>query len=436
MKKIIFTIICLTLCVWLLACAGKDPNVGENITEEPSDVSDTVTEEYTGRVVTAIYGMFDEQYDFIYEDICLVPGTFTQGNPIYSMIDTHNAAYDRSSFDSLSGRTPAIFYLTKELSLTEVDLNEYYTACFETGITDIMPTSETMKAIVSGDSAKVMEACAHPSAMAKNGRIYSLRMLLEGDFADVTDDEIKATVERAKQYYGSALLKSDLLTDDMREKLSALGFDVVKANVGTLCTVHADEYHSIPAELEALVDASALKAWKERPAAAGGCGVSVNIADFVRDFNIEKDTFIEIYNSLGGTLGLYNINVIYDGDAAAYYSEKHPEYTSAVECDRAMAKLKEKIVADKGMADFVTNIHEFSLAEIIIMTDKDSAYIAELDAFMDSLVALPEISINGIYEDQAEYVRMLGKRSPYYIDMQVCGKNSFESAYEAHSVIK
>ncbi|MBQ8207242.1 MAG: hypothetical protein IJZ89_00720 [Clostridia bacterium] len=437
MKKILMALLCAILCLTLLACSEKSGENGSDNSDDTASDSHIITEDLPDRNITAIYGMFDEQYDFIYEDICLVPGTFTQKNPIYSMLEEHNSAYNGASSESLSSRTPAIFYLANELSLTEVDLNEYYTACLEMGITDIMPTSEAMKAIAGGDASAAMAACAHPSALAKDGKVYTLRMLLEGEAEGISDDLIAATVERAKQYYGASLLKSDLLTDTMKEKLSALGFEVVKENVGSLCTVHADEYHTIPSALEALVDAAELKSWKEQSADGGtDCTISANIAKFVQDFAIAKETFIELYNAENGTLGHYNIDVIYDGDAASYYSEKHSEYNAAVEADRAIAKLKQKVAEDKGMTDFVTNVHEFSLAELLIMIDKDNAYIAELGEYMNSLIALPEIDINAIYDNKDELMRMIGKRSVYYIDCQVSGRSTFETAYDAHRMIK
>lgn len=438
MKKIIFALICALICMALIACSSNNEGTAaDSSADTAAESTEAVSEDLPDRNITSIYGMFDEQYDFIYEDICLVPGTFTQNHPVYSLIDTHNASYDLTSVESASSRTPAIFYLAKELSLTEVDLNEYYTACLEMGITDIMPTSEDMKAIASGDETAAMAACVHPSALAAGNKVYTLRMLLENDFEGVSDDMVKSTVESAKKYYGPSLLKSDLITDRMRERLAELGFEVVIESVGTLCTVHADEYHTIPAALEALVDADELKAWKEQPSAGGtDCAVSANISKFVKDFNISQETFVEIYNAENGTLGHYNIDVIYGDDAAAYYSEKHPAYTAAVEADRAMAQLKAKVAEDKEMTDFVTNIHEFSLAEILLMTDKDNAYIAELGEYMDSLIALPEIDINAIYENKDTLMRMLGKRSAYYIDCQVSSRSSFETAYDAHKSLR
>ena len=434
MKKIIFVLICTLLFLSLVACSGKeatsdnsDTTVGDTTVTEP------VTENLPERNITAIYGMFDEQYDFIYEDICLVPGTFTTNNPIYSMIEEHDASYA----DSRTHRTPPIFYLAKELSLTEADLNEYYSACFEMGITDTMPTSEDMKAIASGDEAAAMAACVHPSALAKDGRVYTLRMLLSYDIEGITDDEIKQTVDNAKSYYGSALLKSERLTDVMKDKLAALGYEVVKEQAGTICAVHADEYHTIPSVLEALVDAGELDTWKKQCTSGNGdCTEGVNIAVFVKNFNISKEQFIEIYNAENGTLGHYNIDVIYSGDADSYYREKHPGYVSAVEADRAIAAVKAKIAEDKGMEDFVTNVHEFSIAELLFMIDKDEAYIASLEAYIDTLVALPDMDIDSIYESRDEFLRMIGKRSTYYIDCKASGRNAFETAYEAHSFAK
>lgn len=426
MKKILFILLCAILSLSLIAC-------GEKANENGDSVSDTeaVTEKLPERNITEIFGMFDEQYDFIYEDICLVTGTFTQNNPIYSLIEEYENSIDRTSFEARAARLPVISHLAKELSLTETDLNEYYTACFEMGITDIMPTSEAMKAIVSGDASAVAATCVHPSALAKDGKAYTLRQLLEFDIAGVSDDEIKATVERAKDYYGPALLKSELLTEKMKEKLSSLGYEIVKEKVGTLCAFHADEYHTIPEKLEALVDAEALENWKNDD---GGpeCGGGVTIADFVKAFDISKEKFIEIYNAENGTLGHYNIDAIYGDAPDAYYSEKHPQYVAEVEADRAMAALKAKVAEDKGMADFVTNVNEFSLAELLIMIDKDSAYIAELEAFMDTLAALPDFSIEDIYSRKDEYTRMLTKRTPYALDRMVSGRMIFENAYDAH----
>ena len=430
MKKIFFVLLCAVLCLALIACGEKANENGE-VNDTSATDTQVETEKLPERNITAFFGMFNEQYDFIYEDICLVTGTFTQNNPIYSLMEEYEKSIDRTSFETVAERLPVIYHLAKELSLTEVDLNEYYTACFEMGITDIMPSSETMKAIVSGDASEVVASCAHPSALAKDGKAYTLRQLLEFDISGVSDEEIKATVERAKNYYGSALLKSELLSEKMKEKLSALGYEVVREKVGTLCAVHADEYHTIPEKLEALVDAAALQNWKNDDGGAE-CGGGKTISDFVKAFDISKEQFIEIYNAENGTLGHYNIDAIYGDAPDAYYSEKHPEYIADVEADRAMATLKAKVAEDKGMTDFVTNVHEFSLAELLIMVDKDSAYVAELEAFMDTLTALPEFSIEEIYNKKDEYTRMLAKRTPYAIDRMVSGRSIFENAYDAH----
>lgn len=429
MKKILFILLCAIISLSLIACGEKANENGEsNDTAESG--TEAVTEKLPERNITEIFGMFNEQYDFIYEDICLVTGTFTQNNPIYSLVEKYENSIDRTSFEAMAARLPVISHLAKELSLTEIDLHEYYTACFEMGITDIMPTSEAMKAIVSGDAAAIVAACVHPSALAKDGKAYTLRQLLEFDIPDVSDDEIKATVERAKDYYGSALLKSEFLSEAMKEKLSSLGYEIVKDKVGTLCAVHADEYHTIPEKLEALVDTEALKSWKSE--GSSECGFGANIADFVKKFEISKEQFIEIYNAENGTLGHYNIDAIYGDAPDTYYSEKHSEIVLDIEADRAMALLKAKVAEDKGMTDFVTNVHEFSLAELLIMVDKDSAYIAELEAFMDTLTALPDLSIEDIYTRKDEYTRMLAKRTPYAIDRMVSGRSIFENAYDAH----
>ncbi|MBR3967882.1 MAG: hypothetical protein IKJ91_12505 [Clostridia bacterium] len=430
MKKIIFALLSLILCLTLIACGGKANENADNTGNVTND-SAVVTEKLPERNITEIYGIFNEQYDFIYEDICLVPGTFTQQNPVYSMIEKYEESFDRGSIESISSRLPAICHLAKELSLTDVDLNEYYTACFEMGIIDIMPSNEIMKTIVSGDAVAIASACAHPSALAKEGKVYTLRQLLEVEISGISDDEIRATVESAKNYYGSELLKSEFLSERMKEKLSALGYEIVKDKVGTLCTVHADEYHTIPSELEALVDSAKLSEWKAN-AEDTECGGGANIADFVKAFDISKEKFIEIYNSLNGTLGHYNIDEIYGDAPDAYYSEKHPTFIAEVEADRAMAALKAKVAEDKGMTDFVTNVHEFSLAELLIMVDKDDAYIAELEEFMSTLVGLRGFSIGEIYDRKDEFTRMLSKRTPYAIDRMVSGRAVFENAYDAH----
>lgn len=434
MKKLLIILFCLILSLSVISCGNEAGGQQDNVNPDGGTDTALETEASSGRKVTSIYGMFDEQYDFIYEDICLVPGTFTQKNPVYSIIEKYDSSLDRSSVDALSKRLPAIIVLSKELSLTEVDLNEYFTACFETGITDIMPSSEVMKAIVSEDEAKAAELCVHPSALAKDGKVYTLRMLLEGKAEGVSDKEIKATVDKAKAYYGAELLKSDRLSDTMREKLSELGYEVIKASAGTLCTIHSDEYHSIPSQLEAMVDADALKSWKEN-LKADECGAKGNIADFVRQLNVSKESFIELYNSLGGTLGHYNIDAIYGENAEEYYSQKHTDYVKCVEADRAMAGLKEKVAKDTGMDDFVTNVHEFSLAEILLMINRDEAYIKELGEYMQTVVSMPEIDIASIYDNGTEYINLISKRSPYYIDCQASGRIAFPTPYDAHRTL-
>ena len=187
------------------------------------------------------------------------------------------------------------------------------------------------------------------------------------------------------------------------------------------------------------MDASEFKTWKSQSAkGSGGCNISTDIVSFVKDFSIAKEDFIDIYNAALGTLGNYNIDIIYsedEGAAETYYCEKHPSVTADIEADKAMAKLKEKIASDKEMDDFVTNVHEFSLAEILLMTSRDDTYLASLEEYMDSLVALPEIDLAGIYENSDELTRMIIGRSVYFIDRFVSGRKTFEAPYEAHRSI-
>ena len=440
MKKILSLFLCAVIIFTAVACSGKK-NPAETGTGVPTGTTAPITESEPSRPIKDVYGMFDEQYDYIYEDIGLVPETFTVGKPIYSLIDEHNAAYDRNDAASLSGRTPTIYYLATSLSLTAADLTTYFTTCFNSGIIDLMPSEEVINALAGGDSAAAMAACIHPAALCKDGKVFTLRMLLEGQGASygVTDEDIKTTVESARKYYGAALLKSDLLTDSMKAKLSELGFEVVRENVGSICTLHSDEYHTIPAALSDLVDASEFKTWKSQSAkGSGGCNISTDIVSFVKDFSIAKEDFINIYNAALGTLGNYNIDIIYsedEGAAETYYCEKHPSVTADIEADKAMAKLKEKIASDKEMDDFVTNVHEFSLAEILLMTSRDDTYLASLEEYMDSLVALPEIDLAGIYENSDELTRMIIGRSVYFIDRFVSGRKTFEAPYEAHRSI-
>ena len=440
MKNLLFALFCALLCFSLVACSGKENKAGADtdISSDSIKDSEIVTEPLPDRVVTSIYGMLDEQYDFIYEDICMIPETFTSSAPIYSMVDEHNSSYDFENTESLITRTPAIYYLASKLNVSADDLKAYYSACFEMGITDIMPSDEVIGAIAGGDASAAMKACAHPSALCKDGKIYTLRMLLSGSVAGVSDDEIKATVERAKQYYGVSLFKSEQLTDDMKDKLSSLGFEVVKENAGSLCSLHSDEYHTIPAELENLVDAAELKAWKEQSVPEGDCTIGYNIVSFVSNFAISKDDLVEIYNAAGGTLGHYNINVIYgDAEAASvYYSEKHAGVKADIEADRAMALLKEKVANDLGMTDFVTNVHEFSLAELLLMTNRNDEYLATLSEYMDSLIALPEFDLVTIYDKADDILRLIRGHSAYYVDRNTSGRRSFETPFEAHGIIE
>ena len=434
MKRILALILCTFILVSALSCSGKKNPAGTG-TGVPTGTAAPTADPEPPRLVKDVCGMFEEQYDYIYEDIGLVPGTFTVGRPIYSLTDGFHAQYEKDD----AAKPPVIYHLAKSLSLTSDDLSTYFTTCHSSGIIDIMPSEEAIAALAGSDVSAAMEACTHPAALYKDGKVYSLRMLLEGK-SPASDDEIKSTVENARTYYGPALLKSEKLSDQMKGKLSSLGFEVVKESIGSVCTIHSDEYHKIPEQLTALVDAAALKTWRDSlSSASASCGKAENIVSFVNEFSISKEDFIKMYNAAGGTLGNYNIDVIYSEDATAadtYYSTAHKALIADIEADRAMAKLKEKIVNDNGMNDFVTNVHEFSLAEILLMISKDADYLASLSEFANSLVALPEIDLSGIYDNSEGLQRMIRGRTVYVVDRYVSGRNLADTPYEAHRFIE
>lgn len=431
MKKIILILLCAALLLTLLSCgdSGADTDTG-------ADTGiDAVETEPPVRVIDEIYGMFDEQYDFIYEDICLVPGTFASGSDFYSLLDERLSEYPVSDVTKHSERTPAIRYLKDKLSLSEEDIKNYYLAAVEAGAYATAPSDNVIKILAGNNTAAVMDTCAHPSALAKDGRVFTLRTLLTADLTEygVTDDDIKATVKRAKEYYGDSILKEENLTDEMKAKLTSLGFETVKEKVGTLCGVHSDEYHTIPEALLASVDSAAFESWKKSASASSDdCKEGVNIVSFVTEFSVSKDDFIEIYNAACGTLGDYNADVIYGGEADAYYRAKHTELEADIAADRAMAALKAKISEDKGMSDFVTDVNEFSLAEILLMIDNDPAYFATLG---ELTADLPDFSFEKIYSDSEKLINMIGKRTVYYIDRYVSGRHIFNTPYEAHATL-
>lgn len=431
MKKIILALLCAALLFTLISCGDdKTPSAVDTDT----DVNAVETEPPI-RVIDQIYGMFDEQYDFIYEDICLIPGTFTSDSSFYSLLDERTSEYPVSDVEKYSSRTPTIRYLVEKMGLSEEDVKNYYSAAAEAGAYESAPADNIIALIAGNNTAAAMDACAHPSALSKGGRVFTLRALLSNDLSEygVTDDDIKATVKRAKEYYGNALLREENLTDEMKEKLTALGFEVIKEKVGSLCSVHSDEYHTIPEALLRTVDGAAFEAWKKSSSSsADDCTEGVNIVSFVKEFSISKENFIEIYNAEGGTLGNYNADVIYGDEADAYYREKHAALEADIAADRAIAALKAKISEDKGMSDFITNVHEFSLAEIVLMLDNDSAYFATLS----NLTAdLPDLSFEKIYSESSKLLNMIGKRSVYYIDRYVSGRHTFEAPYEAHQAL-
>lgn len=436
MKRFLFSLLCFLLLVSLISCSGKGK--GADTDSQDTDAPKTETEN-TNREVGEIYGMFDEQYQFIFDDICYIADTFTVNDSVFALINEYEASFSIDNIDTFSARVPAIYYLIDKMDVSSDDISAYFEAAYASGANTEKPSEKQLSAIRNGDVAEIMKVCVHPSALAKDGRVFTLRMLLEGD-ADsygVKDDEIKATVNRAISYYGeNKLLKSSSLTDNMKNKLASLGFKVEKESVSSICPVHTDTYHTIPEYFYTAHGESEINKWKEDASSGANdteCTSGVNIATFLVDFGYSKDAVIEIYNSLGGTLGDLNIDLIYGEDTEAlntYYGTKNETMEKTIAYDRALASLKERIIADKEMGDFFTNVHEISLPEILFMFDEDETYLSSLSAFMSSL-GLEELDLGAIYKNHDEILRLIMKRSAYYVDCYVTGRTAYDTPYEA-----
>ncbi|MBR4295822.1 MAG: hypothetical protein IKT56_03170 [Clostridia bacterium] len=437
MKRFLFSLLCFLLLVSLISCSGKGKGVDTD--SQDTDAPQTETEN-TKREVGEIYGMFDEQYQFIFDDICYIADTFTVNDSVFALINEYEASFSIDNIDTFSARVPAIYYLIDKLDVSNDDISAYFEAAYASGANTEKPSDKQLSALGSGDVSEIMKVCVHPSALAKDGRVFTLRMLLEGDAGSygVNDDEIKETVNRAISYYGeNKLLKSPSLTDNMKNKLISLGFKIEKESISSICPVHTDAYHTIPEYFYAAHGESEIDKWKEDASSAENdteCTMSgVNIKAFLIDFGYSKEAVIEIYNSFGGTLGDLNIDLIYSDDAEAadaYYRTKNEAMEKAIAYDRAIASLKERIIADKEMGDFFTNVHEVSLPEILFMFDEDEAYLSSLSDFMVSL-GLENLNLSAFYQNYDEILRLIMRRSAYYVDCYVTGRTAYDTPYEA-----
>ncbi len=448
MKKMILAMAALLMLASLASCAGDK-------TKNPDDSSETQTMIFGDgggdgtsgfynetekmepiRESIDYYGMLEEQYSVYYEDISIIPGTFTADGEVYALLDTLEGEGGGSAEESAT-RAPTIFYIAEELDIGEGQLKAYYKACVDGGIFGFMPSDKALAAIASGDREKTMELCAHPSALYSGGKVYTLKMLLSGEAADVGDGDITETLNRAVAYYGDELLQSPLLTKEMSAKLAQLGFIKVGDSENG-CGMHLVEYHTIPEELMEFCTPEEYETWKAELSFSSH-SIPENIYDFVRKFNVSREKFIEIYNAAGGTLGLYNIDVIYgDGaeNASDYYSQSSLALKEDIERDRVIAKLKEGLAEVCNMGDFVTNVHEFSLAELLLMTSRDDAVLDYLDdAVKESGVSL-EIDFAGIYDNASELMRMIRGRTPYSIDRYVSGRLMVDTPYEAQKTVR
>ena len=443
MKKLLSLIMALVLLLLLVGCSDKTDGDADPTDTLPT--TDTAAPEPDIDEPKDLYGIFDERFVFAFENVLFMKGTFTGASDAYTKHNEYVDGYSMADLDSASKRPPLLYHLIKEYEAGKTELYKYFLSLVDNNNIAKLPDDAVLETLAGDDVAAVMSIAAHPAALAKGERTFSLRMLLESDVSafGVTDDEIKATVERAIAHYGKEeLFDESRLSGSMKTKLAALGFDInapEKAE-GSLCSEHADAYHTIPEELVNLVGASEHEKWEKSAKKEKGCDAGgYNIFAFVKNFEVSAEAIIKIYNSEGGTLGDYPVELICAGDAAAveaYYSVQNKEAEREVAANRAMAALKSKVISDNAMDGFFMSVHECSLPELLFMINYDAAYIEELETYIKSLGADLSIDFDRIYESKDTFMKMIMKRTPYYIDCTASGRTSFDTPYEARALFE
>lgn len=441
LRILAFLLAVVTVLSLALVSCGKKKDTDDSDTD--TEGIETETEAPIYREVTSYYGMYDEKYDFIFEDICIIADTFTANRTeVLSASDAADAAKFTPGSD-LSLKQPKIYRYIKDLSLTREEVEAYYNTALEFHANQTVPTKAQYDALFSGDDAKAMEACVHETALYKDGHVYSVSDLLLGKAEGVSDAEIKETCNRALAYYGEEFTKSPLLTDDMASRLEELGFKTVsdaEKNKKTLCSVHGDEYHTYPEALIKLVGESKFNEWKkeaEKTGTGDECSHGdENIYNLIHALNVKKDDFIELYNTDKSMIGDYPIDLLFDGSADevdAYYRASTAAVRAKAGARKTFVEMKEYIVKSKGLGDFIDNVMEFSLPEILLVTDFTAEDFADYKRFCDEKEYSYDIDFYDILARSDEFVRMMRKHTVYFIDCSCVGEPAFETPYEAQS---
>ncbi|MGN1048097.1 MAG: hypothetical protein ACI4QZ_05765 [Eubacteriales bacterium] len=439
MKKRILALI-MALCMLLLASCGKKKQA-DGDTDSLGNETSNDTEQLSNRVVTEYKGIYEERYDFIFDDICTIADTFTVDRMSeISVSDDIERMKITPDYD-FSETLPAIYRYITDLSLTRDEVENYYNLAFESLANDHVPTAEQYDALFSGDADKVMKACVHETALYKDGHVYSLSMLLEGTANGVSDKEIKQVCDRAAAYYGDEFFTSPLLTDTMAEKLASLGYETIsdaEKNKKTLCSVHGDEYHTYPEALIGLVGKAEFEKWKSEAASKSGdadCGHGEeNIYSLIHSLGVTKDDFITLYNTDVGMIGDYPIDLLFDGtaaDADSYYRASTAETRAEIGSRKTLADLKQYIIDTKGLGDFYENVMECSLAELLLVCDYTDADFEDYNRFLDEAEYSYDIDFAALLASKSEITRMIGSHSAHFVDCYVTGKPMFETPYES-----
>jgi len=304
---------------------------------------------------------------------------------------------------------------------------------------------EELYELLGGIDEKYVEKAKPHKGAVKRGR--ALRIVIAAAFAVllmafVIVPAIKNSGETPILPPGT--IDTPIVTDTTASETDEItptpGTDELPPMGGTApCNVHNVEYHSYDIFLiYSLNDDQDYEQWKEDKyklslADKSDCPYSRrNIYEFIKDFNIPKETMIDLYNK-GNYKSYVNIDLLYSGTA-----EENDEYYRTVDEDQSIMEEYEKWVKFKEMKHSVMkkskaedksmNWSVVQLAYSAGITDLSKVLPAqdfkesstEFIYNADALSALPEKDIEEIIE----------KYTPYYLDCLVCGVTPYDTPYE------
>ena len=286
----------------------------------------------------------------VYADLILnQPDTFTWIERIKELdecIQEYEKIYKNETGFKTS-RPPVLYYITQKMGITREEIEKYN----EVLETNIMP-QELVDGLFVKDVSEAMQIFKSPFAFYADGNVYNIYELMQlsdakVDSLNIADYEFIKTAELITQYLNSEsrqgyndndtyreFLERSIAKRKMRNEtvIETITIDEVATEFHDVCCeteecVHSvygmeSSYHDLLYDYVEYVGRENFDKWLEEAFKISesinspDCKFSYcNIYNFIKDFNIPREVFEDIYNkSVAYYLRDYNIDILYCGD--------------------------------------------------------------------------------------------------------------------------